>query len=181
MFGLIASSISGNLSSNFDSIATVTPYTTSTTVVFNSIPTIYKHLQLRFASINASAQSIIMQFNSDTGSNYAKHALIGTGSGSGAAYGFATQSYINVQGYAIAGGTPNPVVGIIDILDYASANKYKTSRILAGFDANGSGEIGLMSGLWQNSTTAISSITLKLESGGSFANNSHFALYGMKG
>jgi hypothetical protein len=30
--------------------------------------------------------------------------------------------------------------GVIDILDYANTNKYKTMRILDGTDANGSGE-----------------------------------------
>ena len=179
--GIYASQISGHLftAGTYDSIATVTIGSAQSTISFSSIPSTYKHLQVRFASINASSQSIIMQLNSDTASNYAKHALIGTGA-SANAYGFATQSYINIQGYAAAGATPNPVVGVVDILDYGNTNKYKTARAIAGFDANGSGEIGLMSGLWQ-STSAVSTITFKLESGGNFNQYSSFALYGIKG
>jgi hypothetical protein len=67
--------------------------------------------------------------------------------------------------------------GIVDILDYANTNKYKTLRALAGVDFNGSGRVGLTSGLWQ-STSAINAITLE---GSSFVQYSSFALYGIKG
>jgi hypothetical protein len=165
-------------------LATVSLTSTASSIVFSGIPANYTHLQLRMNSINASAQSVIMQFNSDTSSNYAKHALFGNGS-SASAGGYATQSYINIQGYSIAGGTPNPVVGVVDILDYANTSKLKTVRILSGFDANGSGEVSLNSGLWFKAgsgvtSDAVTTITLKLESGGNFAAYSHFALYGIK-
>ena len=48
---------------------------------------------------------------------------------------------------------------IIDILDYANTNKYKTTRALAGYDGNGSGGPSLDSGNWRN-TNAITSIKL---------------------
>jgi hypothetical protein len=179
--GIIASQITGHLStSSYESIATVTVGSGGqSSISFNSIPSTYKHLQIRFASINNAAQSIIMQFNGDTATNYAKHSLNGYGTGTQAA-GYPNGNYFNLQGYAIAGSSPNPVVGIADVLDYTNTNKYKTTRILSGFDANGSGEIDLNSGLWQ-STSAVSSIVIKLESSGTINQYSSFALYGIKG
>jgi hypothetical protein len=73
---------------------------------------------------------------------------------------------------------------IIDILDYANTNKYKTYRALTGIDKNGSGSIQLTSGVWRN-TTAITSITITPQSNTSptnqFQQYSQFALYGIKG
>jgi len=65
-------------------------------------------------------------------------------------------------------------------LDYANTNKNKTIRTLGGQDANGSGEVVFISGLWMNSSTAVNAITLVLPGGGNFAQYSSFALYGVK-
>lgn len=179
--GIYASQITGHLSTNsYESIQTVTVGSGGqSSISFTSIPSTYKHLQVRFAAINGNAQSTIMQFNGDTASNYAKHTLNGYGTGTQGA-GYPNGGYFNLQGYVVAGSSPYPVVGIADILDYTNTNKYKTTRILSGFDANGSGEINFNSGLWQ-STSAISSIVIKLESGGTINQYSSFALYGVKG
>jgi hypothetical protein len=50
---------------------------------------------------------------------------------------------------------------------------------LTGYDANGSGKVSLYSGLWR-STSAIDSVVL-VQNAGNFAQNSQFALYGIKG
>jgi hypothetical protein len=68
---------------------------------------------------------------------------------------------------------------VVDVLDYANTNKYKTVRALQGFDSNGDGRIYLGSNLWKN-TNAVTSITLTAFSG-NFVQYSHFALYGIKG
>ena len=118
-----------------------------------------------------------VQFNSDTGSNYSFHYLLGNGSGT-AAGGFANQS-------AIGWKTPSTSANIfsaaiLDILDYQNTNKYKTTRSLAGDDFNGSGAVVMHSGNWRN-TAAISTVTITLTGGNSFAQYSSFALYGIKG
>jgi hypothetical protein len=75
---------------------------------------------------------------------------------------------------------------VIDILDYANTNKYKTLRSLTGFDNNttgGAGEQGgvlFLSDAWYD-TSAITSISLFPESSGNFAQYSTYALYGIKG
>jgi hypothetical protein len=75
-------------------------------------------------------------------------------------------------------------VGIVDIQDYESTTKYKTTRTLNGTDINGtiagsSGFVFVSSGLWM-STAAISSITITPD-GNNFNQYSSFALYGIKG
>ena len=71
-----------------------------------------------------------------------------------------------------------PTNFIIDILDYANTSKYKTVRIALGSDRNGSGEVGLFSGLWQ-STAAVT--TIAINCGQNYTTTSQFALYGIKG
>ena len=68
--------------------------------------------------------------------------------------------------------------GVIDILDYASTNKYKTIRTLTGQDRNGAGTGGLYSNLWMNSN-AISSVTFSPDSG-NWVQYTQFSLYGIK-
>jgi len=90
------------------------------------------------------------------------------------------------QNLGSSSGTANYFgVGIIDILDYANTNKYKTLRGVLGLslnaaDASGSfGRVNMSSGSWRN-TNAISSITLYPTLGTGFTQYSSFALYGIK-
>jgi len=120
-----------------------------------------------------------MQFNSDTGSNYSQHYLGGGGSSTYAG-GVANYTYIPAISILQDGNTANVfATSIIDILEYANTNTFKTTRTLNGYDANGSGEILLGSGNWR-STSAISTIVFS-PSSGSFKQYSQFALYGIKG
>jgi hypothetical protein len=155
-------------------------------VTFTTIPSTYKHLQIRLiAQTNRAVfvDSLQLNFNSDTGSNYSWHGLQGDGS-SPSAFGYATQTYARIGDGTIGGATGSGGqfgAGVIDILDYASANKNKTIRGLIGVDENGAGRIALGSGLWQNSSTAISSISIAPQAGTLFLQYSSFALYGIKG
>ena len=155
----------------------------ASSVTFSNIPTTgYAHLQVRFLTIPATANSTVMRVGNgsiDTNSNYAKHSLNGNGTNA-TSQGFATQSYFNLMGYRVAASTIYPSVGIVDILDYANTSKNKTFRVLSGFDANGSGEIELNSGLWA-STSAINTIRIFNEGGGNLSQHSTVALYGIKG
>ena len=181
--GIIASSISGKLTS-FDSIATVTPYTTVSTVVFSSIPSTYKHLQIRFlARTDRSNQedNIQLRFNSDSAGNYAAHVLYGDGA-TASSFSDGSSITFNTRSVVAAASSTSGVfgVGVIDILDYANINKYKTVRSLNGYDNNGAGQVRLSSGLWMN-TAAINTITIVPANGPNFTTNSHWALYGIKG
>jgi len=158
--------------------------TTTTTVTFSSIPSTYKHLQIRFlarSSRDGVSDNLNIQFNGDSGSNYATHNLNGNGATAGAG-GAANVTSMDASNAVRASGSSNTLVygaGIINIHDYASTTINKTIRIISGFDFNGSGRIALSSG-FRNSTSAVTSITLQSD-GSTFAVSSTFALYGMKG
>ncbi len=186
VLGIVASQISGHLfapSGAYDSIATVSGTGSASTITFSSIPSTYTHLQLRGIGRSTTAGTgligIKVTYNSDTTSgNYTFHRLIGDGA-SASAYG---QSGIDfILRLAENGLTAGMVSGsVVDVLDYANTNKYKTTRALTGADINGSGGIiGLYSQLWMN-TAAITSITLTTSSG-NFGTTTQFALYGIKG
>jgi hypothetical protein len=165
-------------SGTFESIATVTVAGGgSANVEFTGIPSTYTHLQLRYIFKHDSTETTTkIQLNSDTGNNYTRHRLTSDGSSVSSAAATST-SFI---GSGSASGTANIFsVAVLDILDYTNTNKYKTLRLLTGFDTNGGGSIQLLSSLWMN-TNAITSIKFFFDSG-NFAQYSHFALYGIKG
>lgn len=167
------------VTNSYESIQSYTLTGSQSTVTFSSIPSTYKHLQLR-AFIKGSAPAYLKgNFNSDTGANYSWHELGGIGSGSGLAGAGASASIALLGDQVSVTNTSVFGVTIIDILDYADTNKYKTTRALSGHDANGSGGIFLCSSSWRN-TAAISTIALNLDSG-TFSQYSSFALYGIKG
>ena len=181
--GFFASQISGHLSTNnFSSIATLNGTGGASSVTFSSIPSIYSHLQIRYiARSDGSGGHLRMRTNGDTASNYTIHFLKGDGT-SASAYGTGGTTFMGDSPYLYSGFLTNAYqAGIIDTLDYANVNKYKTIRTLLGQDGNGSANatIELWSGLWQ-STSAISSITLYMDDSSNFTTYSQFALYGVK-
>jgi hypothetical protein len=183
ILGILASGISGNLwqpSNSYDSIATITPYTTTTTVNFTSIPQTYRHLQVRLLAVNGNNSGRLTFNNDSTNGNYASHELYGNGSSAfGDAY-VGTLTGILMPGYGGMGSGSFPTASVIDILDYTNTNKAKTVRGLSGIDQNNTnGVIEFGSGLW-NSTAAITSLKITIAGAGTIGANSHFALYGIK-
>jgi len=182
--GIYASQITGHLvTGSYDSIATQTVSGSSTySVVFNSIPSTYKHLQLRVNArmerTSATLDTFFVGFNGDTAS-YQSHYIIGNGTAASAAGDASNPPFGGlVPGSSAAANTFSP--SVIDILDYQNTNKYKTVRSLSGADLNGSGQIRFSSALW-TSTSAINSITINDNNGTWFwSAGSSFALYGIK-
>jgi hypothetical protein len=161
---------------DFESIQTITVGTAVSSIEFTSIPATYTHLQIRMFTRNATAESNdYLQFNADTGSNYAWHELWADGANAFSSNGTST-TFIKAN-YAF---TDASIFGtsVIDILDYKDTNKYKTVRALAGVDKNGAGYVFLRSGHWR-SNSAITSIKL-FPAANNFAQYSSFALYGVK-
>ena len=163
----------GVVAGDYQSISTVTVGAGgASSITFSSIPATYQHLQIRLFSKNSSDNGTIsMRYNGDSGSNYSIHDLYGNGATASAA-GAANQTYT----FASLTGSTQAAVSIIDILDYADTNKYKTNRSLIGVDYNGSGYVWFSSGNWR-STSAINSIVLAA----TFNQYTHAALYGIKG
>lgn len=171
--------------SSFESIATATGTGLSGTITFSSIPSTYKHLQIRGImknTQNTNFEDVLnLQFNSDSGTNYAQHFLRGNGTAV-AAGGAASNNKISYVAYFpyLGKGTASTMgVVIIDILDYVSTTKYKTIRNMGGYDNNGDGFITVSSGLWLN-TNAVTSISLIGDSSYNWQTTTTFALYGIK-
>ena len=187
IIGITASSITASTLGDFEPIATVVVGSGgSTTISFTSIPSTYKHLQIRAIgrtlTAGVSDNAIHIQFNSDTGSNYSYHGLFGNG-GSAFAYAGTSVASGQISQLPTDGRTASCFgVSVTDILDYADTSKYTTTRSLCGNSTNDTnGLIGIISASWRN-TAAVTSITLITPAAGTatFAQYSHFALYGIK-
>lgn len=158
---------------DFESIATVTASSgTLSSIDFNSIPSTYKHLQIRgIFQMDSAAR---MRINGAT-TGYSTHILYGDGATVGAAGGGSDTKV------ALGDAPSTTAFGavVIDILDYGNGNKYKTVRSLEGYDLNGSGQVYFNSASWQ-STNAITSLSIYSNTG-NIKQYSTFALYGIKG
>jgi hypothetical protein len=183
ILGTVASQISGHLTSA-DAGAMVPLGMVqvgsggSASISFTSIPATYKNLQVRWAihDIGAAVGANVIATVNGSATGYARHGITANGS-SATAYGLASQTNMYIGVYMNDTTVLHP--GVLDIIDYANTNKYKTFRCLTGGDANGSGYIYVTSGLWQD-TSAISSITFTNDNA-NWAQYTSMALYGIKG
>lgn len=176
-----ASLLAGNVGfgTSFEWISSITVGSLgASSVSFTEIPQGYRHLQIRgVVRTAASGQGLYYRMNGDTASNYSSHSLYGQGTGAGA-WSSTSAAFMNQYGLAIGTDTTYYAGFVTDILDYSSGVKNKTLRTLSGLDRNGSGEVGLYSGLWM-STAPVSSVVV-YPSGSSFAQYSTFSLYGVR-
>ena len=182
------STLSGNsaiYAGSYESIQTVTLSSSQTNVSFTSIPSTYKHLQVRVFARDLRASTWVdtlwVYCNADTtGANYYSHGLAGNGSSASAFADAGANSYGMPIGLTSATNVTSAyAANVIDILDYANTSKNKTFRSLHGVEDNTNGSMRLRSGLWM-STAAISTLTFNTAAGGDFAQYSSFALYGIK-
>jgi hypothetical protein len=183
ILGIMASQISGKLwapEGAYDALATVTLSASTASITFAGIPTGYKHLQIRAIgkSTTTNDQDLYWRYNGDTSAAYSIHYLLGNGAGVFSA-GSGSNTFVRTNNF-LPRSTYTSIYGatVIDILDYASSSKNKTSRHLTGDDNNGAGAMILDSGCWYN-TAPITSILLYPGSG-NFDTYSSFALYGVK-
>ena len=191
ILGVTASSISGHL---FTDTGVMFPIGMvqvgsggAADVTFSSIPSTYKHLQIRFIgrlSRASAGTGFQMRFNdvATTAAYYQSHRLQGNGS-SATAGADGTATVLNFDRIAAGNDSANVFgAGIIDILDYASTNKNKVNRSLIGYDNNGSGQIVFSSNMWLTSNTAINKIVFYPDGfSGTWEQYTQFALYGIKG
>jgi hypothetical protein len=179
LIGIIASSGGVTSTNSYESIATTNVGSGGTsTITFSSIPATYQHLQLRYINATSTVyQNLVFRLNSDSGSNYAWHRILGTGSTVTADSVSPSTTSMDI---GRSGNTSTAfAAGVFDLLDYANTNKYKTCRSLYGTDGNGAGAVFFASGLWMN-TAAVTTITIT-SAAGNFVQYSSFALYGIKG
>lgn len=181
-FGVFSAGVSTAVPGSYDLISTAYGTGSSSSITFSSLPTGYKHLQLRVTARTSSGTTsgtdfMYFIFNGDTSSSYAYHYLHGNGGSMFSANGTSLSA-----GYStIAAGnssTTNSYAGsIIDILDY-QGSKNKTVRALTGAHMSSATQVYLWSTLWAN-TSAITSFSINAFN--NFSSASRFSLYGLKG
>jgi hypothetical protein len=176
---------------SYESIATAVGTGSSGTITFSSIPSTYKHLQVRvlMRSTNTGLYGNAIgkfSFNGDVAANYSMHTLLGNGS-TVTAYGYTTSSGVGSPYIQNSVPKANSSTGIfstwiIDIHDYASTTKNKTARVFTGVNTNNESntneQVSLFSALWLN-TAAINSVSVSADT--AIATGSVFSLYGIKG
>ena len=175
-------------SGSFESIATLNANGSNTTFEFSSIPSTYKHLQIRFSHRGIAANVYNTWFSMwlngvSTGGQYSQHDLISNSSTVSASYSL---NINNIQAFSNPGSdapTSNDYgATIIDFPNYSNTNTFKTMRILNGTAIATSTTrltMGLSSANYR-STSAISSITFFCNQG-AFTNGTKICLYGIKG
>lgn len=161
------------MASTYTPIATTTLGSAQASVTFNSFSG-YTDLVLVISAAGTAGADIRLQFNSDTGTNYSRTYL--SGSGSSAVSGRATSaSSAGITAYgtltATLGGTNN----ITHIMNYSNSTTYKTA--LSRSNDAGAGTDAIVS-MWRN-TAAITSFLVSASTG-NFSTGSTFTLYGIK-
>ena len=156
--------------STYTPIATTTLGSAASSVTFSSISGAYTDLIAVVAgATTTSAQGIKLRFNGDSGSNYSRTAVFGTGSSAGSTRDTSVTS-IDVFYY----GTTQ-AVGICNVMNYSNTTTFKTS-ISRGNDPDSA--LNAIASLYR-STSAITSMEFFITSG-NFASGSTFTLYGVK-
>ena len=162
--------------STYTPIATTTLGSNANSVTFSSISGAYTDLVLICANLGAqSAQTIYVQANSDTGTNYSFTYLNGNGS-----VVQSSRSSNNSQGFVIGGsvaGLPASIgaVGTLQIQNYSNTTTYKTA--LSRYGA-ASAETQVGASLWR-STSAINALKVYASSGTLILAGATFTLYGI--
>jgi len=167
----------------YEPIATTTLGADAATITFSSIPATYTDLRVvlvgRNDVIGDTTAIPILRFNSDTGSNYSRTLLNGTGA---AAQSSRNTSATSINCGAIAGGISADKRGLVevDIFSYAGSTN-KTCLVSNSNDLNTgdtSSQVRRIVGLWRD-TTAINAISFALSDGADFAATTSVTLYGI--
>ena len=173
---------------DFQSLASTTVGVSGSagSITFSSIPSLFKHLQVRVMARTDRASTFdasYIYFNGDTTlSNYSNHGSNGDGATANS-FGYTTASAVGNQSTLILGASATAgIFGafVLDIYNYTNTNQFTTTKTVGGVDLNGSGRIQFNSGTWFN-TSAVTSITFTPVNTPNFTQYSSFALYGIKG
>jgi hypothetical protein len=153
----------------YTALATRTLASTATSVTFSSIPATYRDLicVVSTPAPSSSPASVLLQINSDTGSNYSYVNMRGTG----AATASATETITYVAVAQISTSQNN---FIVQFLDYSTTDKHKSILSRSNSPAH---LVLATAGRWAN-TAVITSFKLDM-GGATFAVGSTFSLYGV--
>ena len=157
------------MSSTYEPIATTTLGSAQSTVTFSSISGSYTDLILVYNAISSTDDQNYLQFNGDTGSNYSRTFMSGTGSSAVSGRDTSINKMYGPFSVSV------PTINIAQIQNYSNSTTFKTALIRSGAANNST---IATAGLWR-STSAITSILVGTNSG-TFNSGTVFTLYGIK-
>lgn len=160
--------------STYTPLATTTLGSSASSYTFSSIPSTYTDLVLILNTAQTGGGDPVIQFNSDSSTNYSNTYLYGTGTAAGSAR-VSSATYARVGYYGGGSGTVGNSNAIVNIQNYSNSTTYKTFLSRANTAASGTDAIV---GLWR-STAAITSITFSYTSSSNIATGSVLTLYGI--
>lgn len=161
----------------YEPIATTTLGSAAASITFSSIAGTYTDLRIVipfFKETATSQTSLVVQFNSDTGTNYSFTSVSGNGT-SASSNRSSNDNYIFANFITDATST-FPCFTTVDVFSYAGST-FKTVLATGSSDKNGSGSVERTVGLWR-STSAINTIKLQSQIG-NFATGTTATLYGI--
>ena len=158
----------------YEPIATQTLGTAAANITFSSIHSTYTDLVLVVsAKTNTAAAQIYMTINGDTGSNYSRTVLFGTGASAGSVKS-SNQTVLFADYYGIM-NTSDFNTDVFNFMNYSNTTTFKTVLGRTNLAASG---VDAITHLWR-STAAINSILVGNYSY-NFSVGSAFTLYGIK-
>ena len=163
------------MTATYEKIATTTLGSNAANITFSSISSAYTDLVIILNGAFTTAETIGVQFNSDTGSNYSSTILAGNGSSASSGRNTnQTGLTVGTNGYWTTSIIAN---SILNIQNYSNTTTYKT---MLSRSNNTSVGLDAIVGLWRN-TAAINAIKLYgFYSGHSFITGTTATLYGIK-
>jgi hypothetical protein len=154
--------------SAYTALANVTLGSNANSVSFSSVGQGYRDLVLVVTGVPTTAEQFFyLYFNSDTGSNYSRLEMLGTGSTPAT---FTAANLIPITLNASNVGT-----NIIQIMDYSATDKHKSVLYRS---ANPSSNTLMGAGRWAN-TAAVTTVTITGFNAGQMAAGTTLALYGV--
>ncbi len=139
----------------------------SATVVFSSLPQNYRDLILVISGTASGDTSPSLNFNGDSGANYANLRLFANASTTSA------QAFTDSYGSTGFMSTERSTIRI-QIFEYSATDKQKTTLSRGGNTAN----LRLEATRWTN-TAAITSITVRMDGAQTYSTGTTFSLYGV--
>jgi hypothetical protein len=163
------------MATTYEPIATTTLSSAQSSVTFSSISGSYTDLVLVMNYFSSTSEWPMIQFNSDTATNYSFTEMYGNGSSANSVRQSSVSGiWVGYGAYSPA-GTTNPGTIIINIQNYANTTTYKTTLSRS----NSTNGVEATVGLWR-STSAINQIVIKHQTATTYASGSTFTLYGIK-
>ena len=153
----------------YTAIASITLGSSASSVTFSSIPQDYRDLVLVVTGEGSSATSFYaLYFNADTGANYSRVEMSGTGSGTSSS---SPSNLVPITHNATSESTT-----ILQIMDYSATDKHKT--VLYRNNSVDYPIVKAGAGRWA-STSAVTSLEVEGTSGVTLTAGSTLALWGI--